>query len=134
MGKPQKLGYHCRADIRNARSASKKGRGAVITVFTSIHHIGSLRNCVPKSSSFSRTETLILNISFNYNYSSSSSPKIQRYLSRHIRPLRATVTNLFSFSLAYPTISKTLLWVDTLVDPYMPNRLNNFLTYSICRG
>ena len=36
---------------------------------------GTLRNCVPKFSSFNRTETLILNISFNYNYSSSSSPK-----------------------------------------------------------
>jgi len=36
---------------------------------------GSIENCVLNSSSFNRTETLILNISFNYNYSSSSSPK-----------------------------------------------------------
>ena len=36
---------------------------------------GLLRNCFPKSDSFNRTETLILNISFDYIYHSSSSPK-----------------------------------------------------------
>jgi len=57
---------------------------------------GSIENCVLNSSSFNRTEILILNIFFNYNYSSSSSPKLQRYLSRHIRPIQPQLPIYYS--------------------------------------
>ena len=103
LGKREKVCYHCWAEIRNRHSAQKRGQRCAYHRFRVNPSRGSLGNCFPKSNSFNRTETLILYISFNYNYSSSSNPKLQRHLSRHVRPLRATVTNLFSSSLAYTT-------------------------------